>query len=418
MMKPQLSSLQDIVTNRLCTGCGACAALAPGFVTMQETMDENRRPRTIQPMSDEQEDRLVASCPSVNTPQTDQSSMLSQAWGPVLEVWEGYAADEEIRFKGSSGGVVSALSLAAMESAGFSGVLHVKASQKEPTQNEASLSANRQQLLEGAGSRYAPASVADRLDLVAEAGGACVVVGKPCDIKGVQAVAAQDRLVAQNLGLAISIFCAGTPNQKGTEVLLEHLGVPKDANLADLRYRGHGWPGQMKAAWLTSDGRSEESATSYSDGWGNVLQKHRQWRCLTCADHTGEVADLSVGDPWQRPLSEHEAGRSLIIVRTERGRAMLKRAITAGHIVAELRQPDILFDAQPNLFATKGAVWGRRLMQRLSGRATLPLRPDSFHCWRQLPFKAKVQSLAGTLKRIVRRKLYRKKTVAWLDEAA
>lgn len=410
----KFSSLQDIVSNRLCTGCGTCAALAPTHVEMAETSDENRRPKCASPLSRELDEFLAQSCPSVASRDTDVSSNITEAWGPVLEVWEGYATDTDIRFTGSSGGAVTALSLAAMKTAGFAGTLHVKASLKNPKLNEARLSKNREELLEGAGSRYAPASVADRVDLVAGAGGPCVVVGKPCDIAGVNAVGRLRKEVARNIGLTISIFCAGTPSHQGSDALVKHLGMTQQSELKSLRYRGNGWPGDMVANWVDENGEDRSAGTSYSDGWGNVLQKYRQWRCMTCADHTGEVADLSVGDPWQTPSEEGGHGKSLIIVRTERGRAMLHRAVAAGYLKLAPRNPKILFDAQPNLVATKGAVWGRRLMQRLSGRQTLPMREDSFRAWMALPFRAKLQSTLGTLKRIAARKLYRKKKTNWL----
>ncbi len=411
-LKP--SSLQDIVSNRLCTGCGACAALAPAHVKMSETSDENRRPKCVSHLPKELDAFLAQSCPSVSPRETDVATQVTQAWGPVFEVWEGYAADEDIRFSGSSGGVVTAISLAAMQSAGFAGTLHVKASLKNPKLNEACLSKTRQDLMAGAGSRYAPASVADRLDLVADAGGPCVVVGKPCDIAGVNAVGVLREEVAQNTGLTISIFCAGTPSHQGTEALLDHLGKTHEAELQSLRFRGNGWPGDMVASWTEENGQSHSARTTYADGWGNVLQKHRQWRCMTCADHTGEVADLSVGDPWQTPSEEGGHGKSLVIVRTERGRTMLRRAVAAGYLILEPRNPKVLFDAQPNLVATKGAVWGRRVMQRLSGRQSLPMRADSFHGWLALPLRAKLQSTFGTLKRIVARRLYREKETNWL----
>lgn len=206
MSSPKFSSLQDIVSNRLCTGCGTCAFLAPAHVKMAETTDENRRPKCSPDLPAELDQFLAGACPSVAERNTDISSSVTQAWGPVVEVWEGYATDEEIRFKGSSGGAVTALSLAAMKSAGFAGTLHVKASLANPMLNEARLSRRRSELMEGAGSRYAPASVADRLDLVADAGGACVVVGKPCDIAAVNAVGELRADVARNTGLTISIF--------------------------------------------------------------------------------------------------------------------------------------------------------------------------------------------------------------------
>jgi coenzyme F420 hydrogenase subunit beta len=49
----------------------------------------------------------------------------------------------------------------------------------------------------------------------------------------------------------------------------------------------------------------------------------------------GEFADISVGDPWDKPRDSGDPrGSSLIVVRSARGRAFLKDAIAAGAIAA------------------------------------------------------------------------------------
>jgi coenzyme F420 hydrogenase subunit beta len=103
----------------------------------------------------------------------------------------------------------------------------------------------------------------------------------------------------------------------------------------------------------------------YAEGWGRILQAERRWRCRVCADHTGAFADISVGDPWHAPPEgDTDAGRSLIVARTPRGRAFVEAAIAAGVLVAETRGRDVIAAAQPNLKATHGAVWGRRVAMR------------------------------------------------------
>ena len=58
---------------------------------------------------------------------------------------------------------------------------------------------------------------------------------------------------------------------------------------------------------------------SYMESWG-FLQRYRPYRCYLCPDGTGELADLSCGDPWYREILEDEPGHSLVVVRTERGK--------------------------------------------------------------------------------------------------
>jgi coenzyme F420 hydrogenase subunit beta len=85
----------------------------------------------------------------------------------------------------------------------------------------------------------------------------------------------------------------------------------------------------------------------------------------------------------------------------------VEAAIRAGVLVAEPRPRDIIARAQPNLAATNGAVWGRRLAMRLAGLSAPRDRgQDLFQLWRRLPLRDRVSSVAGTWKRIVRERLW------------
>ena len=198
-----MSELDKILSGRLCNGCGACAAIAPEHIKMQETDDEARRPKVCAKLSKALDQHLVEHCPGANNAQAPipPGNLTSTAWGPIFEVWEGYAADPDIRFKGSSGGAITALALYCLEQEGFSNALHVKADKSNPKYNIAAFSTNRDELMEGAGSRYAPASVCDALPDLEKTSGLSVVIGKPCDIEGVQNVSKQNEELQRKIGL-------------------------------------------------------------------------------------------------------------------------------------------------------------------------------------------------------------------------
>ncbi|MBL4838880.1 MAG: Coenzyme F420 hydrogenase/dehydrogenase, beta subunit C-terminal domain [Kordiimonadaceae bacterium] len=415
-MTQKTANLQAILDNHLCTGCGACAAIVPDTIEMAETQDENRRPHLKQALNSFTEQKIQSVCPSLSaSTMPDPKSILESAWGPVLEVWQGHAVDEHIRYKASSGGAITALALNAIERSGFHGALHIKACKSDPTRNEARISQNRHQLLEGAGSRYAPASICDKLHLITGAAQKTVVIGKPCDIAGALSVARFMPEVKEKMGLTISIFCAGTPSNSGTSKLLQRLSPSKPGHLLELNYRGDGWPGKMRTKWQIGN-KIERQSISYEEGWGEILQQHRQWRCHTCNDHTGEYADISVGDPWQTPRQHNKIGQSLIIVRTERGRKAVRKAQEDGYLVIEKQEPNILFDAQPNLFSTKGAVWGRSVALSTCGIQAPTKTKASFNCWMALPITAKMQSILGTIKRIIQKRLRHAHPTKWLPK--
>ena len=334
---------------------------------------------------------------------------LFDAWGPVLEVWEGHATDPELRFNGSSGGVATALGVHAVHE-GLGGVLHIRARDDEPLLNETTVSRTVDAVLDACGSRYAPASPCDGLQQAIDSESAFAFIGKPCDIAAVKkATRAGFVQLDQQIAVTIAIFCAGAPSTEGTLRMIDAMGIPNDAVIDGVHYRGRGWPGNA-AVHVRGEQRPHE--LSYAKSWG-MLQRYRPWRCRVCADHTGEFADIAVGDPWYRPIEEDEIGSSLIVARTERGRHFIRSAAEAGIIELRAAPADIIERSQPNLLETRGAVWGRILASRLVGLPAPRYRniPMFRQWWSVLSFRKKVSSVAGTLSRILRKRLHRRQPV-------
>jgi coenzyme F420 hydrogenase subunit beta len=407
---PKIRNVRDVAERQLCTGCGACASVDPEHIRMIDVLDHGRRPLVEGP--GEPSEESLAVCPGIHLEHPElvgRPGLLEDylsVWGPILEVWEGCATDSEIRFAGSSGGAASALALYSIERGGMEGVLHIKARPDVPYLNHTVLSRTRAEVLEATGSRYAPASPCDSLDRIENAAGPCAFIGKPCDVAALQKVRAIRPELDRKVGVTIAFFCAGTPSTRGTLEMLRRMGFENPEDVQSVRYRGNGWPGLATAKGETR-GAPRSATLTYSQSWGDILQKHRQWRCYICPDHTGEFADIAVGDPWYRSIPEDEPGRSLILVRTETGRKVLEDAVAAGYLSAERVDPKRLPESQPNLLATRGAVWGRLLALRLCG-AGVPRyrRLPIFPTWLgSLPLRQKFQSIYGTIKRVFVKKL-------------
>lgn len=412
-MRRKIATITDVAERHLCTGCGACAYAQPADIDMVDDIDAGRRPVAREGAST---DRALAGCPGVGLthPRVAHPHAipeLLQAWGPVLEVWEGHATDRAVRHAGSSGGVATALALHSIEREGMHGVLHIRQRSDAPLYNETVLSTTREQVVAATGSRYAPASPCERLDLVADAPAPCVMIGKPCDVAATAKLRVDDERLDANLGLTIGIFCAGTPSARGTRELVRRFGFePEDVR--SVRYRGNGWPGEATVV-AERDGVEQTRSMSYAESWGDILQQHRQWRCYVCADHTGEFADIAVGDPWYRDIEPGEAGSSLILVRTERGRELLRNAAAAGAVVVTPLPPSRVVESQPNLLDTRGAIWGRMLVTRFAGVGTPTYtRLATYPIWRShLTRDERIRSITGTAKRVLRKRLYRRRPV-------
>lgn len=414
-----LRTVHDVAGKQLCTGCGVCAYLAPDEVRMADVLDHGRRPLPITPVGGGGD--ALACCPGAGLAHSTvdagpgEIAELRATWGPVRALWEGYATDPELRYAGSSGGVATALAAFCLERRGMAGVLHIGARADVPYLNEARFSRTRAELMATTGSRYAPASPCERLDLVEAAPAPSVFIGKPCDVAAAGLAARVRPALAAKLGLTIGIFCAGTPSTRGTLEMLAAMGVPDPASVLSVHYRGQGWPGHARAT-AVGDAVGTERRLTYEQSWGEILQRHRQWRCYLCADHTGEFADIAVGDPWYRPTGD-DPGRSLVLARTARGVATIAAAIGAGVLTLVPAAPGILPASQPNLVNARGAVWGRIVTLRATGQAAPRFRrmPMAGVWWRRLCVREKLRSTVGTVKRIRRRRLWR--TVELLEYA-
>jgi coenzyme F420 hydrogenase subunit beta len=369
---------------------------------MIDVLAEGRRPLPIRPLGDDTE--LLKTCPGIALTADRDRPELS-GWGPVLGMWEGYAASAELRFAASSGGAATALAEFCMSDRDFAGVLHTGARVDVPFLNEVKYSRTLAQLVEHVGSRYAPASPAEGLSRIEAEEKPSVFIGKPCDVAASLLARRLRPALDAKLGLTIAIFCAGTPSTLGTLELLKALGADSES-VTSVHYRGEGWPGEARAV-------PAQRRLSYDESWGGILEKHRQWRCYLCADHTGEFADVSVGDPWHRPTAD-DPGRSLIVARTPRGLDIVRAALAAGSLVAEPVDFATLAASQPGLLKVRGAVWGRIVTLRLAGLSAPRYRGmPLFGIWlRHLTVKEKLRSTLGTLRRISRRGLHKRSVIA------
>jgi coenzyme F420 hydrogenase subunit beta len=147
---------------------------------------------------------------------------------------------------------------------------------------------------------------------------------------------------------------------------------------------------------------------TYRESWA-FLQAYRPWSVQLWPDGTGEVADISCGDPWYEEPDGKNPGFSLVVARTERGREIVEGAMAAGYLTLTPAENWKLAKSQSGLLAKKGSVWGRRLALRLFGLPVTRFEGlDLWHCWLQLSFEDKVRSTLGTIRRVLTRKLYRR----------
>lgn len=405
----RVRSIGDVAAWRMCVGCGACAyGCREGAVSLTDVLDQGIRPQVSQDACTRCGECLEY-CPGhivdarhlVNTGDDDE------VFGPAVEIWEGWAADPDVRKRGSSGGVLSALSLYCTEQAGMSGVAHAGMDPTEPWRTSSRISRTRDDILACAGSRYAPASPCDGLDAVAHDAGTNVFIGKPCDTAAVTKLTELRPELEEKIGVVLTHFCAGTPSSRGTISLLEEAGIKPEA-AREVHYRGNGWPGGFRA-------RNEETAAvffmPYTKAWDSIYG-HVPLRCRLCADGFGRVADISCGDAWQHFEDDGDPGRSVVVVRTERGREILAGAVAAGYVELTPGTRESVTAGQSNLIRKHREVFGRHLVLRIFGVPVTRFAGFGLRAmWRPLTRDDKRRAIVGTLSRVIKRALWRRQPI-------
>lgn len=415
MVSNKIKTVEDIVRWRMCLGCGACAYVCPEKnISLIDILDEGIRPRINDKEKCKECTDCLKVCPAwelsaaTSSAQTNGFAAIRKYFGEVLEVWEGYSADPEIRHHGASGGILTALACYCVEVEKMSGLLHIGQDDQNPLANKTCFSKTRAEMLSRTGSRYAPASACDRLEMIEKSERPCVFIGQPSEVAAYRNAQKMRPQLNDKTGLVLSFFCAGSPSTKGNQELIRKAGIDP-RTVEEIRYRGRGWPGNYEI--FGKDNSAPLWSTTYQDSWA-FLQAFRPYAVHLFPDTSGEHADISGGDPWYREKENGESGSSLIVVRTPLGRDILHRAMRAGWIVGKKVGVSELLNSQKNLAAKRGSIWGRQLAFRMLGVPTTRYQGFAlFASWLGLPMGQKLSSVLGTLRRIVKRKYYKQREI-------
>ncbi len=372
-------SLEEIVAGGLCIGCGLCQAVAGAErIQIVLTPEGRERPVAKRALDETTLERINAICPGTRVEGAAIGAASGRAihdvvWGSAEQLAIGFAGDPEVRRRGSTGGVLTALGQFLLASGRVNYILQVAASRREPMRTDSRLSFDAASVLEAAGSRYGPAAPLVDFTALLDRGEPFALIAKPCDIAAVRNLARIDSRVDRYMRYALTFVCGGASDLTKSEEVARELKIRPD-EISLFRYRGHGCPGPTRLE--TKDGRSFEM--TYPEMWNDEATWRIQPRCKICPDAIGESADLAASDVWPGggPTGDDE-GYNGIIVRTERGLELYRAALAAAAIAIEPRKIGFrdLDDFQPHQVRKKRAVWARLTGMKAAGLAV----PDTIN---------------------------------------
>ncbi len=400
--------LYAIAEQGLCTGCGLCQAVAGvDRIQVTKTTTGYERPVVVGELDHATVDKIYDTCPGTRIEGlpahlVDHNTLMDDVWGPWRRIVRAWASDPEVRFEGSTGGVLTALASYLLESGRVDFVLHVKTSTSEPSFGERHLSFSHADVMVGAGSRYGPAAPLLDVDQVLAQGKPFAFIGKPCDIAALRNLARHDPRVDELVTYWLTPVCGGYMPPPFLADFLGRNGI-EPQEVTGLRYRGRGCPGPTRV-----ETRDRVREWHYIDFWG---EDESQWslpfRCKICPDGIGEAADVAASDTWvggspTRAGSAKDPGTNGVIARTAAGLELLEAAERDGALTIEYDvTPDEMSLYQPHQMRKKYAAWPRHLGLGDEGRivpATERLRIRELA--EQLPTRHADHQRQGTRERV------------------
>jgi coenzyme F420 hydrogenase subunit beta len=212
--------------------------------------------------------------------------------------------------RAQDGGVVSAILAAALQAGEIDGALVAREDPAQPWKGVAHLATTVEEVLAAAGSFYNQTMALAHLDLAelgARPGARIAVVGTPCEVQGLRALAARPWRRGQSrpeaVVLTIALLCTKSFDYKG--LMLRELRDRRGVDLADV-----GKVDVIRGRMIVEDRAGGTLVDEpVKDFHGAALKG-----CDECADFLGRGADISVGSVGSA------AGWSSVLVRTPAGR--------------------------------------------------------------------------------------------------
>jgi len=317
--------ISRVVEKMLCCSCGACAAICRrGAISYKETTGGH-----LFPVIDGQ--RCTACglcrqvCPSVNVG-TEMLPALHSApfQGKALECYVGRATDRELYANSQSGGIVSAVLLHLLETHEIGAAVVSAMAPGDPPRPVVLCAESREQILSAQKSKYCPIPALGILGEVRRRNIPVALVGLPCHFHGLSSMADIDSALVGLVKYKIGLVCDRIMTYRAIDYLIRQAGLTASGTL-DFAFRDKAHPEYPGNVVIGPPGLDP---MVLPDGARNLIKNaFTPARCRVCFDKMNVLADITVCDPHGLKKVDRKGGESAVIVRTERGKMLIRKAV-------------------------------------------------------------------------------------------
>jgi len=351
----------EIVRKGLCTRCSGCIGLCPSGTLK---LDQNGFPQQVDECTSCGICTDICSGATVDYPVIGSWLFGDQyhydpPLGIVRNAFVGHSTEDEIRWKGTSGGVVTKLLIHLLETSQVEGALVVGPHPNDNSMGLGRIARSRDELLYAAQSRYTTVPMLTALQDIKKEKGKYAVVSLPCQVHTLRKLQMKSKTWRKRIHLIIGLFCHYRLPHQATREFAELMG-PENATLTDIKYRqkdDKGWPQNTIEISFSDDSRWRSPYGS-SQTVSLLAHCYPRGRCISCIDGLNEFGDIGIGDPYimaengKWKFSE-PAGNSIIFARTEKGLKAIQDGAEKGALLLESINPKELADGQRMMLQEK-----------------------------------------------------------------
>lgn len=368
-----MNELKKIIDGGYCIGCGVCVAATHGHISMVEDEFLQYQAEVPVAINSDAMASALAVCPfSDSGLNEDQIShkvfvrdkgQIGDVIGYYQSLYAGHVADDGIREKVTSGGIISWILSQLLERNLVDGVIHIKRCSRPGTLFEYGISRTSDEVLDGAKSRYYPVEVSQVMNYVRENEGRYVFVGLPCFNKAVRNLCLHDPVLNKRILYFVGLVCGHLKSKAYAELLGWRAGIdPKKLAYVDFRWKLPDRPADHYGIRVEDiEGNSKVLVAKETPGtnWGLGFFKYEA--CDYCDDIFSETADIAVGDAWLKQYTDDAKGNSVVVVRNEVIGDIIQNGIQSGVLELDVLTPDETLMSQGGGFRHRRTGLGDRL---------------------------------------------------------
>lgn len=331
LSREHMKTVELIVKGDLCVRCGGCVAICPTNGALK--LDDSLYPVVNTEICIEC-GMCLKVCPfhEVDLPAIKRNVFNDTSCNNYFDdtrgtdYYVGHSYNDIIRKSGSSGGIVTQLLFYLLNSKKVNAVT-VVTNQSDPLNPTAKLTSSPEEVIQGIGSKYTIVPVNERLKNIDKFEGKIAFVGLPCHIQSLRMWESFNTDIKSKIVLTIALFCNHNLEKEAVLYLLRRHKI-NFQEIDSLSFRHESWPGGIAVKPKNKSWQPLHSNT-IKEAYNYLSKVYDCKPCRNCVDFCGELADISVGDPWLRGGDGQYIftdSRSLIVARSESGKQHLLEA--------------------------------------------------------------------------------------------